>query len=131
LRLPAKAGAPGEYQGVWTPQAAGLHRFTAPAHEAPSASRRASLIVPVTAVDLELGDPAARPELMAQIAAASGGRALALNQAGGLAAILDQAKGETQDIRKSQPLWNAPLLLLLLGAALAAEWWLRTRSDLL
>jgi hypothetical protein len=131
LRLPAKAGAAGEYQATWTPRAAGLHRFTAPAHESPAAARRASLIVPVTAVDLELGDPAARPELMAQIASASGGRALRLDQAGDLAGILAQAKGETRDVRKRQPLWNAPLLLLLLTTALATEWWLRTRSDLL
>jgi hypothetical protein len=131
LRLAAKAGAAGEYQASWTPRAAGLHRLTAPAHESPSAARRAALIVPVTAVDLELGDPAARPELMAQIAAAAGGRALRLDQAGDLAGMLARAQGETRDVRRRQPLWNAPLLLLLLIAALGTEWWLRTRSDLL
>jgi hypothetical protein len=72
----------------------------------------------------------ADPDLMRQIAATSGGYALAPGDVSGLPERLQAAEQAKQ--RKTEPrtAWDRPWVLAFLFLLLAAEWWIRRRSGM-
>jgi hypothetical protein len=76
---------------------------------------------------LELARPAPRPDLLALVAEATGGRTFDAKDASwGDLSIKDPDKVEIGQ-RKSQPMWDRMSVLLVLCAVLGSEWFLRRR----
>jgi uncharacterized membrane protein len=84
--------------------------------------------VAVRAVGPELSDASVRPELMAQIAKVTGGKAYRLQEVSGLpdVPLLDPPVVEVGRA-KDQPLWDRWYYLVVLVALLGAEWFCRRR----
>jgi len=84
--------------------------------------------VAVRAVGPELSDASVRPELMAQIAKVTGGKAYRLQEVSGFPEVplLDPPVVEVGRA-KDQPLWDRWYYLLVLVALLGAEWFARRR----
>ncbi len=77
----------------------------------------------------ELDDPRARPEAMAELAAATGGRAIAPDAVADLATTIDLAP---RLVRRPATiaLWNLPLTLVLLLTVVCLDCWLRKRRGM-
>jgi hypothetical protein len=84
----------------------------------------------VEAYSVELIHTAQNRNLLQRIAQLSGGRYLAADQPDELRNLLNY---EIVIIDKKQEtdLWNKPVMLFLIVALLALEWWIRKRSDML
>ncbi|MDO4573960.1 MAG: hypothetical protein Q4D98_01965 [Planctomycetia bacterium] len=81
--------------------------------------------------DLELDNAQADPELMASLAAESGGRSVAPEELGKLWTELAQQKDALQmEHEMFTPIWDRWYWMLLLLTLLCTEWWLRKRYNL-
>lgn len=118
----------GVYEGSFTPSEPGLYRVDV---------RTGSGDDEVTATgyfragepELEAFGAGRRTELLARLAEETGGAFYTFDEAPGLAA--DAQYSESGDtVREVHPLWDMPVLLLLLGALLTGEWTYRNRRDL-
>ena len=98
---------------------AGLWRISSP---------ECSLAIPVDADVREITDLPARPERLARLASATGGRALIAGDRDGidrLAADLRRRAELLQPAPRREPLLHSAWWVVILTAALALEWWLR------
>ncbi len=84
----------------------------------------------VESFSAELVNTAQNRRLLERIARISGGRYLTLDQAEKLNSILKYEALLTEK-KDETDLWNQPLAMFLIAAFLAAEWWIRKRSDIL
>lgn len=91
---------------------------------------RAEEPVIVEASDVELQAPFPRPDLLAALAEASGGRFIDIGDGLGDVKIKDSRRVEV-DRTRVVPIWDTMPAFLLLLLVFAAEWWLRRRSGLL
>jgi len=113
--------------GAWAasvvPDRAGTWEVVA---ETADGFRRASARFSVRADPAELREPAALPELLAAIAATTGGEVLAPDH--DLVALAREAHVEREVSREvDTPAWNLWGWLLLAALPLGLEWWLRRR----
>ena len=79
---------------------------------------------------LELANPRIDSSVVARLAADTGGVVLRPEQIDSVPALLPSA-ARTLAIVSTQPLWNAPVVLMFLVTVLAGEWILRKRSGML
>lgn len=124
--LPPVAGQPGLYQTSWQPAAAGPIVFEASARRnaQPLGSARASL--EYTRGDAEFFSIRQNRALLQQLADSTGGRYW---QPTDLSRLPQVIRASNAGVLEQQllPLWDAPLLFLLLAALKCAEWLLRRR----
>ena len=126
---PETTGADGSARVTLSPDAAGAYRVRAEVRQ--SAERGGELVgvdedvFVVRQASLERLFGEARPDLMAALAAAGGGRAVTPDDATGL----DVARhGKVRIHRqKTEPVWPTALTLAVLVTLAAAEWWWRRR----
>ena len=85
----------------------------------------------VYANDLETRFVGANPELMAQIAAASGGGVLALDEWKTLPGKLREFERSMIEETKPEDAWDLPVVFMVLVCVLGAEWFIRRRGGLL
>ena len=78
---------------------------------------------------VELADTTPDRALLTEAAAASGGKLVELAGVSSLAPLFLTDKEAREEIRET-PLWDNPLVFLLLAAALTAEWWFRRSAGL-
>ena len=131
FELTPTPGQPGIFRGEVAAQEPGRYRITLKEEEEEGAYKDYAVHVP----QLELESPEMKKELLEHIAKASrsglAGRARMYlpDEAG---AILDELKAGQRrlEYRIEDPLWDAPLLLVLFVLFLGVEWLVRKRSDL-
>jgi len=119
----AVAGEDGNARVELVPPGPGAYKVTARSEDGPEVATAA---VAVRGAGPEDADAAPRPELLSALAAATGGASAALP---GSLPELTLADPEVVEIgrRKAVPIWDRASWLLLLAAALTAEWLLRRR----
>lgn len=124
----------GEYEGSFVPSEPGLHRVEV---RAPSADADGTGADTLTAVGhFRAGDPGReafgagrRTDLLRRLAEETGGRFYTADDAAALAEeIRYAAAGDT--VQEAHPLWDMPILLLMLGILLSSEWVYRQRKEL-
>ena len=116
--------AEGRYRAEVRPAEAGVHRIDAVADRGGERLGAATDWVLVGAADLELADPWLNEPVLANAAAASGGRYVAPDAVGSLGdSILDGMVADSAPV--ATPLWHSVWMFLWLVAVLAAEWGLR------
>lgn len=126
LSLQAVADTPGLFQGVFVPTEHGRYRLT-PVSTDPDAAASAELSV--TAVPVEMMQPAMQRDALRQVAEASGGRYVDLPELPTLLKSLD-AEPRAMMVRREKELWDSPLVLLVLVVLLGAEWFMRRQAHL-
>jgi uncharacterized membrane protein len=116
------------------PSVAGQGKFVSPTHElevtathqGKEVARTTTRVVVLPDVR-EFLDPKPRPELLAQTAQAAGGTVI--RNSADLAALLATMSATAGDaVVTKQPLWDSPLVWLLILGLLAFEWALRRRA---
>jgi len=78
---------------------------------------------------VEMAETTLNRPLLAEIATASGGRVVGPGDAADLIPLFVDEDQPREEIRET-PLWDNPLVFLLLAAVLTAEWWLRRSRGL-
>lgn len=125
-------GREGYYQARFTPDRPGIYRvsFTSPGMDgaAPAVLTRE---LPVVRPDLEMRATALNLAALQQLAAATGGRYLHVDEARALGELIPDA-GRTQVTReRPRPLWDNATVFGILLALLTTEWILRRQARLL
>ena len=136
----------GEYEGRFVPEEPGLYRVEVVATSAggparavtgeagatlgtPGDSARGTAFFRAGPQQREPFGAGRRTDLLRRISEETGGRFYTSADAGVLAEeILYTESGET--VREERPLWDMPILFLLLGALLSGEWGVRRWRDL-
>ncbi|HTT05488.1 MAG TPA: hypothetical protein VMF64_09375 [Steroidobacteraceae bacterium] len=128
--LPPVAGQPGIYQTSWQPADAGPIVFEASARRnaQPLGSARASL--EYTRGDAEFFSIRQNRALLQQLADSTGGRYWQPTDLTSLPQVIGASNAGVLE-QQLLPLWDAPLLFLLLAALKCSEWLLRRRWGLL
>lgn len=139
LAVPIRGGEPEAFEGVTDASGQiavgipadreGTLRITADVPAIGGEFGAAEVRVSVTDREGELEDPAARPDLLAAIAQATGGKTFT-EAPDPLDATRLPIDALMATDRKVEPLWAHPLLLLLLILPLGGEWILRRRMGL-
>jgi hypothetical protein len=139
LAVPIRGGEPEAFEGVTDASGQiavgipadreGTLRITADVPDIGGEFGTAEVRVSVTDREGELADPAAKPDLLAAIAQATGGKAFT-EAPDPLDATRLPIDALMATDRKVEPLWAHPLLLLLLVLPLGGEWILRRRMGL-
>jgi hypothetical protein len=106
---------------------AGAYKLIAHAQVGSGPLGEASDAVAVRATGPELADAAPCPRLLEEIAAATGGQAMALPEKELPTFPLREPEVVEVGARKDRPIWDTPWALLVLIGALGAEWALRRR----
>jgi len=129
VTLTARKDQPGVFAGEWVPAAEGRFRLFLPGTttDDPGDER----FVEVVSSRLELDDSGMRADLLRQVAQATEGTFVPLDQLPTLAEALKASQKIGNARREERTLWNAPGVMLLLVLFLGFEWFLRKRSDLL
>ncbi|HEY7928875.1 MAG TPA: hypothetical protein VID71_02610 [Steroidobacteraceae bacterium] len=124
--LPPVAGQPGIYQTSWRPADAGPIVFEASARRnaQPLGSARASL--DYTRGDAEFFSIRQNRALLQQLADSTGGRYWQPTDLARLPQVIGASNAGVLE-QQLLPLWDAPLLFLLLAALKCSEWLLRRR----
>jgi len=119
----------GEYEGSFTPEEEGIHEIEVIAWRGEEEVGRASSHLRVAPSQAEAQDPALRTALLRRIAEETGGR---LHTPATLAALPDDIThgGGGISVTQTLPLWDMPVLLLVLLGLLAGEWALRRSRGL-
>jgi hypothetical protein len=78
---------------------------------------------------VELAETTLNRPLLQEIATASGGRVVAPDQAADIIPLFVDEDQPREEVRET-PLWDNPLVFLLLAGVLTAEWWLRRNRGL-
>jgi uncharacterized membrane protein len=119
----------GHYQGEFTPRESGeyLLRPRIPSLVGEDFGIEASLSV--ASRSLELADLQPDHDLLARIAAASGGRLHPVEDASRIAREITFERSPSSLEAKTN-LWDSPYVIILIAAILGVEWWLRKRRGL-
>ncbi|MCF7731184.1 MAG: hypothetical protein K9N23_05835 [Akkermansiaceae bacterium] len=78
---------------------------------------------------VEMAETAPDRALLEEAATASGGKVVELDSLAGLPPLFLTEKEAREEVRET-PLWDNPLVFLLLAGALTTEWWLRRSGGL-
>lgn len=117
-------GTPGMYKGEYQTQGQGPHRLTLR-----NAEEEAELDFDVVIPRIEFDNPGMKWELLGEIAGRSGGQAYRVDGLAKLAESIDQRRQKTK-IRLEDPLWDAPIMVILFTLFFGIEWFVRKRADL-
>ncbi len=135
LRASLADAARGRYIASWQPAAKGLFRVSARV-DRPSLVRASTRALPATdrdvfagGVDVETADPRVHEDVLARLAARSGGRLVTAGELSSLAPML-RARADAVSTVTVQELWHGPWTFVTLIGLLAAEWTLRRRWGL-
>lgn len=126
VALAAAKSQPGVFQGEFRPAIEGQYRVTIEGEE-----DEAEHYFTAASPQVEFDDPGMRQQLLEEMASASGGEFLPLDELDTLVEKLETKKHKLEPRREERPLWNAPGIVILATALFGAEWFLRKRSDLL
>jgi len=127
VRLRPIQGAPGLFQGFFTPTAEGRYRLrTDSAHR----EKSNALEVQVTAVPLEQLERSMQEAALKKMAELSGGRYFTLRDLPSLPDAIAPERGTAVE-RRDKELWDLPLVFLVLLGIACTEWFLRRRYDLI
>ena len=127
VRLEPVREVPGLYQGYFTPREEGHYVVrTGPADR--DASNQLDLEVVTT--PLEMLQPAMQEDLLRKMAELSGGEYLGIRD---LPTLPDHVKGEvrTAVVRREKPLWDLPLVFVVVLLCAGTEWFFRRKHDLI
>ena len=127
--LEGVTGEDGSFHTTFLPPTPGVWRARVDASAGPVGAQKAigadedAFVVRATAAEKLFSEP--RPDVLAAVAAAGGGRAVLADEARGLP-FVDR---EVQRVhrQRTEPLWNRLWVLGALGALAGAEWWWRRR----
>ncbi len=136
LTLRAVAGVPGRYEATFVPPRAGLYDVvvTPPGTGGVSSGDetwkpgRAS--VRVEPPDFEFADPRLDRATLEGVAAHTGGSYIPLERAGELPALIPALRETIVVSGNPVPLWDSPIVVILLVIVLGIEWWVRKRSKM-
>lgn len=117
---------PGVYQALFEPQHSGAFVIEASAQRAGASLGAARTSLQYQQGEAEYFSLRQNRGLLEHLAAATGGRYWRADQLGGLPQAIRASNAGVVE-QQLQPLWDAPLLFLLLAALKAAEWLLRRR----
>ena len=126
-RAGARAGGDGSARLEFPPPPPGAYRLQASAEVAGAPPERGAAAVAVRASGAEDSDAAPRPELLRQVAEATGGTFTRLPQAGLPELRLREPEVVEVGRKKDEPLWDRWWYLAILAGALSGEWVLRRR----
>ena len=126
-RASARAGSDGSARLEFPAPPPGAYRLQASAEVAGAPVERGAAAVAVRASGAEDSDAAPRPELLRQIADATGGTFTRLPQAGLPELRLREPEVVEVGRKKDEPLWDRWWYLAVLAGALSGEWVLRRR----
>jgi uncharacterized membrane protein len=124
--LPPLAGQPGVYQTSWQPADAGPIVFEANARRNAQSLGTARASVEYMRADAEFFSIRQNRALLQQLADSTGGRYWDPADLGGLPQAIRASNAGVLE-QQLLPLWDAPLLFLLLAALKCSEWLLRRR----
>jgi len=126
-RAQARAGADGTARLEFPPPPPGAYRLQAQADPAGAPTERAAAAVAVRASGPEDADVAPRPEILRQVADATGGTFTRLPK--GSLPELRLREPEVVEVgrKRDEPLWDRWWYLAILAGALGGEWLLRRR----
>lgn len=119
----------GEYAGAFTPEVEGVYEVRVTASRGDEELGRASTWLRVAPSDAEYMDPGLRASLLRRIADETGGRYHTVSTLPSLPEDITLGGGGIA-VTEELPLWDMPLLLLLLLGLLGAEWALRRSRGL-
>lgn len=123
------AADPGAYRAVLRLPREGDFVLTAEATARGVALGDDSTTVSVQTPSLEYRRPGRDDDLLSDIASASGGRYVTVEDAQSVLPLLRESD-LTREVRERRALWNTPALLVAVAALLGSEWWLRKRKGL-
>jgi len=126
-------GRDGYFQARFTADRPGTYRvaFTSPGMDGAAPSSVIAREIPVVRPDLEMRGTAMNRAALEQLAAATGGRYLHVDEARQLPELIPDA-GRTQVTReRPRPLWDNGIVFAILLVLLSAEWILRRQARLL
>ena len=126
-RASARAGPDGSARLEFQAPPPGAYRLQASAEVAGAPVERGGAAVAVRASGAEDSDAAPRPELLRQLAEATGGTFTRLPQAGLPELRLREPEVVEIGRKKDEPLWDRWWYLAILAGALSGEWVLRRR----
>ena len=126
-RAGARAGSDGSARLEFPPPPPGAYRLQASAEVAGAPPERGAAAVSVRASGAEDSDAAPRPELLRQVAEATGGTFTRLPQSGLPELRLREPEVVEVGRKKDEPLWDRWWYLAILAGALSGEWVLRRR----
>jgi uncharacterized membrane protein len=124
--LPPLAGQPGVYQTSWQPADAGPIVFEASARRDAQSLGSARASLEYTRGDAEFFSIRQNRALLQQLADSTGARYWQPTDLTGLPQAIGASRAGVLE-QQLLPLWNAPLLFLLLAALKCSEWLLRRR----
>jgi hypothetical protein len=118
------------FEAGFVPRSPGSYSITVPELSLIAGENRGSVIIHVDKPALEFKDTDADPQMLARIAAATGGRVLELDQLEqGFREIRDRSVQIPDDI--VEPLWDSRLVFALFVLMISLEWGLRKVFGLL
>jgi hypothetical protein len=126
-RTGARAGSDGQARLEFPPPPPGAYRLQASAEVPGAPAERGAAAVAVRASGAEDSDAAPRPELLRQVAEATGGTFTRLPKAGLPELRLREPEVVEVGRKKDEPLWDRWWYLAILAGALSGEWVLRRR----
>jgi hypothetical protein len=126
-RASARAGSDGAARLEFAAPPPGAYRLQASAEVAGAPAERGAAAVAVRSSGAEDSDAAPRPELLRQVADATGGTFTRLPQVGLPEIRLREPEVVEVGRKKDEPLWDRWWYLAFLAAALSGEWVLRRR----
>ena len=122
----ALGGAGGRYQGRFQPGERGIHQVGVKASRDGVEPESAQGYFLVTPTHREFFDAEANPRFLRRISRETGGRHYALENAAKLPEEITYVDSPNA-VLQVLPLWDMPLLFILLGGLLCSEWFLRKR----
>ena len=119
----------GRFQAQFVPRESGRHDISVELADETDVVARTNATLDVFSSGREFHGYESGQVLLARLAQETGGRLLDASDADELPALLDTAQGERRVFRRL-PLWDAPLLLLVMVLLACAEWALRRARKL-
>ena len=118
------------YSGKFQPQEKGVYQVKAKASQGSETDASAEAFFLVTQSHREFFNAEANPRLLQRVAQDTGGRYYPLERVSELPEEIRYADSP-HSVLQTLPLWDMPLLFLLLGMLLLSEWFLRKRWGLI
>jgi len=133
MRVSWTLSEPGVYQAQYEPPDAGDYTVTATATVKDQPQLTATTTFAVGETLDEYADAGQKADLLKEVAAASGGRYFAPDEARELPELIEQRVGEKKQketLYDHHDIWDTPLWFGVMVVALSAEWILRRRATL-
>jgi len=127
--LQRQEGQPDLYSAGWTADRIGKFRVKLPpiASDVQAAQTPLEVMVP----RLELSQPQLDRTLMSRLASETGGQVVNLSDARNVLAAMIPSAAKVFPLQTDEPLWNAPLAMLIFVMLIAAEWIIRKAYGML